>query len=460
MSNDGLSTEEMPPDDRAAGGAAAGDRAAFWPPAQLIASALRFALGVTARRGGVALADQMVASGTNFVTTIVIGRAVAKDQFGLYSLGFTLAVAALAVQNSLISAPYMVYSPRLKGPDHARYAGSTFLHQLAMVAVCLVVFAAVGAILSLGAGPAGLAPVVWALAAASPFILLRGYARGLCFAGLRMGTALLLDGAVAVLQLGTLIVLAKLGKLSASRAFLTTGLACGIVGVVWAVAARRAFLMDLGQAVADLKRNWLLGKWVLGTAVAREASSGVFPWFVAAFHGVGAAGAFAACVNLVMLANPFLVAMTNLLVPTVSHVSARGGGHRMRSLVLKSSVLLFAAMSVLFAVMLAWGGRLVALVYGSQYAGYGLAVSLLGFSFLVRSFVLPVDAGLLATERPDVMMKSHLAGGAVSLTLGTLLVWLHGVVGAAAADVVKTLVTTAFRLTFFWARGTRPAEPD
>ena len=82
-------------------------------------------------QGIVSLADQAVASATNFLTGVIIARACSKEELGLYMLGFSLILLMTDFQTSLITTPYMVYAPRLKGSAHALYTGSTLIHQLA-----------------------------------------------------------------------------------------------------------------------------------------------------------------------------------------------------------------------------------------------------------------------------------------------------------------------------------------
>ena len=86
-------------------------------------------------QGIISLADQAVASATNFLTGVIIARTCSKEQLGLYMLGFSLILLMTDFQTSLITTPYMVYSPRLKGRAHALYTGSTLIHQLAF---CLI----------------------------------------------------------------------------------------------------------------------------------------------------------------------------------------------------------------------------------------------------------------------------------------------------------------------------------
>src|SRR5664280_807115 len=57
-------------------------------------------------QGIISLADQAVASATNFLTGIIIARACSKEELGLYMLGFSLVVFVTDMQTSLIATPY------------------------------------------------------------------------------------------------------------------------------------------------------------------------------------------------------------------------------------------------------------------------------------------------------------------------------------------------------------------
>ena len=75
----------------------------------------------TLRQGLLSLADQAVVSATNFATGVIVARTCSREELGLYMLGFSVILLATDLQTSLISTPYMVYAPRLKGRAHALY---------------------------------------------------------------------------------------------------------------------------------------------------------------------------------------------------------------------------------------------------------------------------------------------------------------------------------------------------
>ena len=195
----------------------------------------------TAASAAAALADQAIVSAANFLTGVAVGRLCGAQELGIYAMGFCFVGLILQVQTSLVTAPYTVFGHRLQGAARARYAGSVLVYAAAIAAAGAVGFAIGGGVLSCGLGPAGLAPVIWVLAAVIGFHLLREFGRQVAFAHLQMGRALALDAAVAALQLGALVALATAGILSAIAAHVALGVACGASAVVWLVVARRQF---------------------------------------------------------------------------------------------------------------------------------------------------------------------------------------------------------------------------
>ena len=83
-----------------------------------------------ASRSILTMIDQVIYSASNFLTAVIVARNCSAQQFGLYILGLRLVDYCREIQNVLIWSPYMLFSPRFKGEAHARYTGSTLVHQL------------------------------------------------------------------------------------------------------------------------------------------------------------------------------------------------------------------------------------------------------------------------------------------------------------------------------------------
>ena len=385
-----------------------------------------FGLDLSADRplhqGIVSLADQAVASATNFVTGVIIARACSKEELGLYMLGFSLILLMTDFQTLLISTPYMVYAPRLKGRAHALYTGSTLIHQLAFCLLTILALVCGASAVTIGVGPRGLGPVLWALVAVIGLIMLREFARRVCFARLKLMTAFVFDTFIAVGQIGGLLLLARFHLLSASRAYWVIGTACGIAVLWWLWSARGVYHPRMSESLADLKKNWVFGKWVFASGLVWAISMNLYPWFLAAFHGIASTAVWAACLGVVSVANPALLGIQNLVGPKISHVYAAEGPRALRRLVLKITAVIALPTSLLWLVMFFWGGRLIGLLYGRQYAGNNSVVSILALNLLVTAVAFSFSRALFAMERADVDFLVNFAALFIMLTLGFWLV--------------------------------------
>jgi O-antigen/teichoic acid export membrane protein len=397
----------------------------------------------------ISLADQAVASVTNFLTGIIIARTCSKEELGLYTLGFSLVLLMADLQTSLITTPYMVYAPRLKDRAHALYTGSTLIHQSIFSLIVMLGIACGAFAVSHGLGPRRLGPVLWALVFASGLIMLKEHARRVSFARLQLKTAFIFDSFVAVGQTAGLLLLARIGWLSASRAYWVIGLVCGIGVLAWLWLDRRFYDPRFAEALVDFKKNWTLGKWIFASGLVWVVSMNLYPWLLAAFHGVGSAGVWAVCLGVVSAVNPLLLGIQNLVGPRVSHEYAAKGAKGLRVLVLKISAAVSVPMSLLCLVMFVWGGRFLTILYGRQYAGNGLIVAILSLNFVVTALAFPFSRALFALNRARTDFIVNFMALFMMVTVGLWMVRAFGPLGAALGLVGANLSTSALRAGVF-----------
>ena len=279
--------------------------------------------------------------------------------------------------------------------------------------------------------------------------MLREHARRVSFARLRLKTAFLFDTSIAVGQICGLLALAHFGLLSASRAFWVIGSVCGIAVLGWLWSDRECYHPRLGESLADLKKNWVFGKWVFASGLVWAVSMNLYPWFLAAFHGAASTGVFAACSGVVSVGNPVLLGMQNLVGPKISHACAEAGPKALRRLVLKITAAVSLPVSLLCLALIVWGGRFVALMYGRQYAGNNLVVAILALNILVGVSAFSFSRALFAVERADLDFLVSFVALFVMVTTGFWLVRAFGPLGAAFGLMVSNLITSAVRAWAF-----------
>lgn len=412
--------------------------------------------GPRVRRAGFALADQLVASATNVLTGIIIGRACTQGDFGLYMLGFTLVFVGIRLQNALIATPYMVFSPRMSRKTHAEFTASSLVHQFALSMTTVLVLVIGALLLSSQVSPPGLSRVVWALVFASSFILLREFARQLCFANLAFATAVILDIVVAIVQLGSLVLLAVLDLLSPALAFLVAGAACGLACVLWFLKWQDFFLPDCDIVVSHLKENWIFGRWIFFSVLTWEISVQIYPWCITYFHGTTSTGLWAACIGAVGLANPLILGLQNYLGPAISHAFACSMLHEFRVRVTRLGVSFFVLLLPVFVVLLIFGGKIVVILYGQKYGENGAVVAILALNLLTFPIQNTLSRALIAMERVKLEFLSNLVSLAAFFVFGWWLVRMLGPLGAAYAMLLSSVALSVTKYAFFLKALARP----
>jgi len=260
---------------------------------------------------------------------------------------------------------------------------------------------------------------------------------------------LLFDTSIAIGQIGGLLLLAHFGLLSASRAFWVIGAVCGAAVLGWLWSDRECYHPVIRESLADLKKNWVFGKWVFASGLIWALSMNLYPWFLAYFHGIASTGVWAACFGVVCVGNPALMGIQNFLGPKISHVCAENGPKALRSFVLKTSAVLAVPVGLLCLGLIIWGGRLVALLYGRQYAGNGLLVAILSLNLLIFATTFSFSRALMAIERADLDFLVNFVALAMMVVLGIWLVRSFGTLGAGIAFLAANFATSAVRAAVF-----------
>jgi O-antigen/teichoic acid export membrane protein len=378
-----------------------------------------------------ALADQAVVSGASFLTTVVIGRWTFPSELGVYSIGISLLISSVAIQESLIAIPYTIQRRRPLGTQ-AEHAGSSLAQSGLLSALGIVVLAVTAVGLSVRDAEPVLVAMTWALATVLPFVLLREFGRRFAFAHLHTGQALMLDSAVAAIQLAGLWWLGSTGRLSSATACAALGAACASAAIVWLYLARGSFAMRRDLIRATMNQSWVIGKWLFAGQITVSVQERAAYWLLAVVVGTTATGVYAACMSIVLFANPLITGLGNILTPRAVLALQEGGGARLRRQVIRDSLLLGAAMALFCLVVLFAGDDVMRLLYpGEEYEGNGHTLTVLALALLGTAVGLPASNALGSIERPREVFWVGLFAAVLTAALVWWLVAGWGLLGAA-----------------------------
>jgi O-antigen/teichoic acid export membrane protein len=406
--------------------------------------------GMTARKFSVSLVDQIVVSGTNFITTVLVGRKGGPEELANYALGFTLVIIIFSVLETLIAMPYTIYANRLEGAARAGYRGAVLVQCGLLSALAALVLAGWGMVISIGVGTQGLALVLYVLSAAIPFYILREFSRQSSFAHLNSITALRLDLCAGTLQIVCIAALAAGELLSAITVYATIGVANAVVALTWLSRSRNDFVVQRSQIFPVIRRNLSFGGWILAGRIVVLLNSDILVlWLMAFVLGNKATGIFAACMTVVHLSNPFVIGMGQVLTPRVAQAFTDNGLREVQRVARKATLFMGLALSGFCIGAFLFGDEALRIFYGSQYDGNSHTITVLSVSILASALSMPAASSLLVLERPDVSLKASATGLLITMTVASALVFPLGVLGVAWGLLCGQIGASAVRWIVF-----------
>ena len=408
-------------------------------------------------RGLLGILDQAIVSGTRFLVTVLLGRVCGADELGRYALGTTVLILIAAVQESLITLPYTAFCHRRDESERRRYAGNVLKQFAVLSAIAALFQLLLATVYLLTDSPNGIVGVMCALVGVLPLFLLHEFCRRIGFAHRDVASVVVFDSAFASVT-GLLLILASLyGVLSGLTTLLLVGMAYGTVGGVWLYKSIRNYDFWDRQLLDDIFRHWSFGKWILAAESSMVVRSYLGAWVLALYISEAATGIYTACMMVVVLANPLLIGVSNVLAPDVAHGFASGGIRAARRIVWKTTMGMAMLATAFFLLMTLCGEYLITLVYGTGFSGASACIAILVWGVFVEAVGTPASNGLWAIERTRLCFIGNLLGMIAAVVLTVMLAPAMGIVGAASGHTGAKLITNLFLCTAFVAVTKTPA---
>ena len=392
------------------------------------------------KSGILAIADQIVVSAGTFLSVLIICRNCSNEDFGIFSLAWTVIGFLRTVQERMIAAPYLAFTFR-PGYDRTSFRGSSIAHQAVFAFLWTgIVLTASIAIWALGYG-IGQFVFGLSLAVALLFNLARDEMRSVSYTDFAYLRLLMLDVAVVVTQLLGLLILSWLDAFSITTANLTLGFACVVPFVVWLWLTKSKFTFDARTIASDWFHNWNYSRWLVGARVLGIAPMVVIPWLIAYFEGERGTGVFGVCSSLVGVSLMFVQGTNNLFQPRTVLELQKNGIRGLITAITESIVVVCAALVCISMVFFFCGGNLL-VIFGTQYMAFGFLTFLLSVSTLVVSMSMMMANGLAALKKSKDFFWGEVACCIVSIASAFLLIPFSGLNGAAYAMILGGLAAT------------------
>jgi O-antigen/teichoic acid export membrane protein len=397
------------------------------------------------RKNSFALADQVLISGTNFVTGVLTARALDQGEFGVFSVIYAGLLFANILQSTLVTQAHNVLGATRRGDDYRRYTSSTAAQQLVIAALLALIVLPL-TIVAFARGWAS-ASMLLAVIPAIVFWQLQEFVRRVLYTEQRYARAFANDLVAYGGQAILLIALFAAHKLygtafTGAIAFYTMAVACAIASVVGAIQLRH----DIGRHVdwTHIRENWHFGKWLAGGELMGWCSSlHMQVWWAALLLGAAASADLRAAMILFGPARVVSFFLSSVLPTKFARALEAGGADALHAklkfvyLGLVPTVGAYCLLLAIFPRQVLW------LIYGARYVDDGSAVAVLVL-YAVAAFLnymqLVVAAALTASRQTQQIFLGSLLGCCVALAMSPLLIRQFGANGAILSMITTTLV--------------------
>lgn len=381
------------------------------------------------RRAALSFLDQVVSSGSNFASGVIVARLSGAGQYGEYMLAFTVWVVVVGLHRALIAEPLII---RSGATDAARSPVGQGLVAEVLLGAALGVVVAIAGVATIAAG----APFGLPLLTLAPWLvclLVQDYWRAICFQRQRPGLALSNDVVFLAVQLGMIIVFASLGWRTAGYIIAAWGIgatAGSVLGLWWF----RSFARP-SEGRRLLRHLWPLSRWTLADFSTGFAADQAYLAFVALLLAPVDYGGFRAAASFMGPIIVILHAGSNIGLPEASRRAASQGVAALGTVARRLTGGAFACIALYGTAVGATGEKILRLVYGDSFAEFAPLVALASVQYMLAVLVFGQGIALKAAGRMRLLWRARALVAVASLISMVVLVSLFGTIGAGWAGV-------------------------
>lgn len=390
-------------------------------------------------RGGLAVMDYGLISGSNFVAAVLLARWMSPQYYGAYATGFSIYLLLLLLFQSVVLEPMSVFA--CSTFQHCRPGYLRTVRRLCVVGSFLA--AGLLGVTALAAyamrAPIGLPGALAGMAIATPMLFYFWLTRRVFYLDLTPGAAAWGALFYVAVFIGGLFLARRFGAISPLLALALMGLASGATDAVLTKPLMK--LMPPGgehPPIRDvLRRHWDYGKWATCSAAGSWGGTNIYFPLLSAFSGMALAGQMKALLNLTAPLAQTMASVSMLALP----YAARSGESRART-VGKKVCFVFVGLGVAYwGLVLPFRGQVFHLLYKGTYSAVVALLPLYALMSLLNSALNGPLVMLRGLNYPKDMFVARTVGALLSMAIGIPATYFYGLYGATAGVILASLFT-------------------
>jgi len=413
--------------------------------------------------GGLAILDQGLISGSNFLIGILLARWLTPGQYGAYALAFAVFLLLALLYQCLLLEPMTVFGGSSYRNCRHSYLGKLLRMHL-LVGCIIATGLGTSAFIAHATGTDTLARALTGVAVAAPCVLLFWLARRSVYLEMSPGEAVKGASLYCGLVLGGVYLVYRFGALSPFTAFLL--MAAGALITSGALFLRFRSMVGEGPPAPGLmevwRRHWNYGRWALGCSIAGWIPAYSYYPLLSRFAGMAHAGELRAVMNLVAPIEQILGGLSLLFLPYAARIQEQYGKQKAAQLARRITLLSIAGTVAYWAVIIPLKAPLFRLMYSGKYDSVAYLLPWVALGSILWTAGYGPGIILRAMEHPRLVFFALSASSVVTLLVGVPATYFLGLWGVVAWGLVSSnavsLVLVVYLLRSKLSSPSVPAE--
>jgi O-antigen/teichoic acid export membrane protein len=394
------------------------------------------------KKGSLAVLDQGLFSGANFLINILLARWLLPEQYGAFAVALSIFYLLAGFHTAVLTEPMMVFGAGKYREQFRKYLGMLLYGHWAISALIALLLGGAAVVMSrLGSPTMGQA--LAGLAVASPFLLLLWLARRVPYVEMQPQWAVVGSGVNLLITLAGLFLLWRLGLLSSLSGLVLFGAASAVASLAMLLHIKPQVAGFVGNPTPGmvLADHRSYGSWNILAFAAYWASGQVLMLLIPVFLGLAASAAVAATWNLYRPVSIFMQSLDLVLLPTFSRWVDQGmPAPEMRRRITHLALLLGGAVALYGLILTLAAKPVLHLLYAGKYDEHRMLVGLFGVSSAASTVTGKFVLALKANGRTEVVSKIWGLSAALVMLGAFPLIKIGGLEGALVGFAASYIV--------------------
>lgn len=395
-----------------------------------------------------AIIDQILVSGGNYVVVFLLARNLTKDEFGIFVIAHSILMFSRQIQLSLIEAPIGVLVSPLSDTEARAFISAVNSGQWLISSVMAGFAILVAGTLLLWDNTKYYFPSFISVAIINFFYLNQSYIRYILFSRTRLADALKNDLICYGTQGLAMILLLYNNALNVVNAILGIGITSLIAWLYGLYQCKDIIGKSKVSMLEGLRPCVNYGKYLLGSGVIAWCRANIHLYLALYYLGVTAPAILKAVQTLFGPTHIFLNGLESVIPQSAARLYKSDGSKRLNKFIWNFCILFGLCMFSYVAVVAFFGETVLNTLYKGKYAGYGGLVGIIALQYLVISIQTGPNILLRVRNFPKLIFKANVIDFFISGILAIVLIYTFGIYGAAAVKVISALIILTLLLIY------------